>query len=77
MQALRSDLNTKAKNFENILLNFLQSLALENVVQSAQLKYLFSMQHERILHHVAFAFSLQPGQVPFKYFPHAPQYNPQ
>ena len=73
MQAALSDLKIRANIFEKKLLNFLQSIGLENSVQSAQLAYPCSMQQERTLHQDAFSFSLQPGQEPDKYFLQAPQ----
>jgi hypothetical protein len=57
MHAARSDLKIMANSFEKKLLNFLQSMGLENSEQSAQLAYPCSMQQERTLHQDAFSFS--------------------
>ena len=77
MQALRSDLNTNAKNLEKRLLNLLQSMGSLYCLHSAQLWYLFSMQQVRILHHDALSFFAHPLHFPFKYDWHEPQYKPQ
>jgi hypothetical protein len=69
--------NTKANIFETKLLNFLQSIGLENSLHSAQLLMPLSMQHMRILHHVAFVFPAQPGHLPLMYERQPAQYNPQ
>jgi hypothetical protein len=69
--------NTSANSLATKLLNFLQSLGLANSLQSAQLLMPFSMQHVRILHHVAFVLPAHPGHLPLLKEPHPAQYSPQ
>ena len=75
MQAARSELNRKAKTFPIQLENTLHSFT--SHVHPAQVSNQFAIQHERILHHVAFPFFLHPGHFPERNFRRAPQYNPQ
>ena len=60
MQAERSELNKNANTLLIQLENNLHSLT--SWEHSAQVLNLFSWQHERILHQVAFLFGLHPEQ---------------
>jgi hypothetical protein len=60
MQAERSELNRNANTLLIQLENNLHSLT--SWEHSAQVLNLFSWQHERILHQVAFLFGLHPAR---------------
>lgn len=71
MHAALSELNRKANTFAIQFEYSLQSFTLRG--HSAHVLNLFAMQHERVLHHDAFSFSLHPGHFPARYLRHAPQ----
>jgi hypothetical protein len=73
MQEARSERRMKPKSFDMKLLKSLQARGSGNSVQSAQEANECSAQQERTLHHFAFSFSRQPGHLPRRYEPHAPQ----
>jgi len=77
MHAPLSERNSNPKIFDMKLLNFVQSIASGNSVQSAHESMPFSLQHARIRHHDAFSLPAQPGHLSLRYAPHAPQYKPQ
>lgn len=76
IHAARFERKMRPNTFDIRLLNFLQSFTLLNDVHSAQLLHPWWAVHDRIPHHVAFSFFAQPGHLPFRYWPHAPQYRP-
>ena len=71
MQAERSELNKNANTLLIQLENNLHSLT--SWEHSAQVLNLFSWQHERILHQVAFLFGLHPEHFSAKTLRQAPQ----
>ena len=66
IQAWRSERKMNWKILEIKLLNFLQLLQSANILQSAQLAYLFSKQQLRILHQHFLASATHPWQPPLK-----------
>jgi hypothetical protein len=73
MQALLSERRKKLIAFEIGLLKYLQFLGFSNVLQSAQDRYIFSIQQLLTLHHVALLLSWQPGHLSLRKLLHAPQ----
>lgn len=73
MSAGRFELKIIPKTLEMMLWNFRHARGSANSRQSAQVAYPAACTQLRVLHHVAFAFSRQPGHFSSRYLPHAPQ----